>query len=326
VKLDTAYLGRSGVEQHGATSSVQFAPNLRRPEVFFEADLIDPVRFREAVSALHEIVIGDLRFKRGDKEAYLAWKKEEAAREAAARREVFQRTRAEELARYASEPMPPNLEKDFRRQHSIYWRARWTWTDELRRSDPEMLRHLVPCDPIVTVAPDAVLFECFAKDESSYGCLSVDRNAFRGTDRAALGTTNVDYSLALFEQFQTLRTYRPTRFAIDPRGFEVHVTGVAGYREEKIDLPPSWLRGFGQLQAATTLPHSRVEVPVEALYSVLAHLKRHREKSGPRSLRFVLTPSIASCSIRGTFPSPAAARATTANRRPRSRCGDAAGC
>jgi hypothetical protein len=29
---------------------------------------------------------------------------------------------------------------------------------------------------------------------------------------------------------------------------------------------------------------------VEALYSVLAYLKRHREKTGPRSVRFQLTP------------------------------------
>ncbi|MEZ4309869.1 MAG: hypothetical protein R3F14_17665 [Polyangiaceae bacterium] len=35
-----------------------------------------------------------------------------------------------------------------------------------------------------------------------------------------LGTTNVDYSLALYEHFQTLRTYRPTRLLVDPSGFE----------------------------------------------------------------------------------------------------------
>lgn len=290
MKLDVAYLGHSGVEQSGSSAAVQFAPNLRRPEVFFDAELLDPVRFREAVSALHEVVIGDLRFKRGDKAAYLEWKQQEAQREEAIRQQTYERAKADELARISNKPVPPNLERDFGRMHALYWRARRQWANELAKNDPAMFRHLVPCDPIVTVAPDVLLFECFAKDESSYGCLTIDRDAFRGADRAALGTTNVDYSLALFEQFQTLRSYRATRFAVDPRGFEVNVEGTAGYREEKIELPPSWLRGFGQLQAATTLPYYRVTVPVEAVYSILAYLKRHREKSGPRSLRFVLTP------------------------------------
>jgi hypothetical protein len=39
-----------------------------------------------------------------------------------------------------------------------------------------------------------------------------------------------------------------------------------------------------------TLPSRKIEVPVEAVYSILAHLKRNREKTGPRSLRFRLTP------------------------------------
>jgi hypothetical protein len=188
------------------------------------------------------------------------------------------------------EAAPPNLEQEFRRLHKLYWRARVKWANELQRDDPELFRHLVPCDPVVTVAPDTVFFECFSKDESSYGYLSVDRGAFRGGQDAGLGTTNVDYSLALFDHFQTLRTYRPTRLLVDPTGFEVKVEGARDYREEKIDLPPSWLRGFGQLQGAMALPCRRVELSVDTVYSILAYLKRHREKSGPRSLRFELNP------------------------------------
>jgi len=48
------------------------------------------------------------------------------------------------------------------------------------RSDPELYRHLIPYDPIITVAPDVVFFEGFAKDESSYGCVFVDRDGFEG--------------------------------------------------------------------------------------------------------------------------------------------------
>ena len=289
MNLDLNYLGHSEIVPSPGGASLKFAPNLARPKVFFDGELQKPLRFREAMSALHDVVIGDLRFVKKDRSAHDAWKKAQAEEEAELRRTLTDQVKLRELARIAKEPVPPNLEKDFRRLHRQYWGARVAWANELARTDPELFRHLVPCDPVVTVAPDVVFFECFSKDESAYGCLAVDRNAISAGE-AGLGTTNVDYSLALYEHFQTLRSYRPTRLVVDPTGFEVQVAGREDYREEKIDLPPSWLRGFGQLQAAMTLPSRKIDVPVEAVYSILAHLKRHREKTGPRSLRFRLTP------------------------------------
>ncbi len=285
MELDLRYLGKSEVKEASGGLSVRFSPNLARPKVFFDAELALPLRFREAVSALHAIVVGDYRFsKRGDKATYRAYQEEQARQESAMWDAAYL-----QKAKEMGDP-PANLKQEFRHLHKLYWRARVQWAGELRRDDPELFRHLVPCDPVVTVAPDTVFFECFSKDESSYGYLSVDRGAFRGGQDAGLGTTNVDYSLALLDHFQTLRTYRPTRLLVDPTGFEVKVEGARDYREEKIDLPPSWLRGFGQLQGAMALPCRRVELSVDAVYSILAHLKRHREKTGPRSLRFELAP------------------------------------
>lgn len=289
MKLDLRYLGNSEVRGTSSGAEVRFAPNLARSRVFFDAELAHPIRFREAVSALHDVVVGDLRFKKKDKTAYKQWKAEQSKRDAEIRRQLLDAAKQKELARIAKEPIPPNLEADFRKMHRLYWDARVRWANELSRNDPELFRHLVPCDPVVTVADDVVFFECFSKDESAYGCLSVDRGALRGGD-AGRGTTNVDYSLALYEHFQTLRSYRSTRLLVDPTGFEVKVDGREDYREEKIDLPPTWLRGFAQLQAAMTLPSRKVELPVEAVYAILAHLKRHREKTGPRSIRFQLAP------------------------------------
>ena len=290
MNVDFKYLGRSRVEKAGTGTSLLFSPNLARPKVFFDSALRNPVRFREAVSALHDVVVGDLRFKKKDKSAYQAWKQQQAEEEARLRGQVFAEAKKAEMAKIAKDAPPPGLEAEFRKMHDVYWKARRTWARELAANDPELFRHLVPCDPIVTVGPDVVFFECFAKDESSYGCLSVDRGAFDGHQDAGLGTTNVDYSLALYEHFQTLRSYRKTRLVVDPAGFEVQVEGREEYREEKIDLPPSWLRGFGQLQAAMAFPMERIVLPVETVYSILAYLARHREKSGPRSLRFLLTP------------------------------------
>jgi len=288
MRVDLRYQGHSAVRQATSGLELSFAPNLSRPKVFFDAELALPVRFREAVGALHEVVVGDLKAKKKDRSAWEAWKKQQQANEEGLRRAVGDAAEREALLRFAEEPIPPGLERDFQRQHQIYWRARRKWAAELAQSDPAMFRALVPCDPVVTVAPDVVFFECFSKDESSYGCLSIDRGAFKSGGEQGLGTTNVDYSLALYEHFQTLRSYRPTRLLVDPTGFEV--AAASTLREEKIDLPSSWLRGFGQLQAAMTRPSQRVSLSVDALYSLLSVLKRRRENSGPRSLKFVLTP------------------------------------
>jgi hypothetical protein len=290
MNLDLKYLGSSGLVETAGGAALSFQPNLARQKVFFDQGLKNPLRFREAMSALHDVVVGDFRFKRRDKSQYEAWKAENQKQERELRATLVDIAKRREIERIKGEAPPPNLERDFRSMHNLYWTARRQWANELSRNDPEMFRALVPCDPVVTVAPDTVFFECFAKDESSYGCLFVDRDAFVGSASSGLGTTNVDYSMALYEHFQTLRTYRETRLLVDPTGFEVKVESAGSLREEKIDLPPTWLKGFGQLSAALALPSREVELSVDAVYSVLAHLKRHREKQGPRSIEFHLVP------------------------------------
>lgn len=289
MKYSLNYLGKSAVQGGPYRSTIAFAPNLSRERVFFNGQLKDPLRFREAISALHDVVIGDLRAPKKDRTAHQQYLERKREEEAELREQLAKREEKSAIAKLPKSP-PADLEAQFRRLHSIYWTKRRQWASELMQHDPQLFRHLVPCDPIVTVAPDTVFFECFAKDESSYGCLFVERDAFEGNQDASLGTTNVDYSIALYDHFQTLRTYRETRLEVDPQGFEVKVEGRADYREEKIDLPPSWLRGFGQISAATALPSRKVVLAPETVYSLLAHLRRHREKQGPRSIRFVLTP------------------------------------
>jgi hypothetical protein len=284
-----AYKGRSGLSQGTAGMSLSFAPNLRRDRVSFVGDLRQPLRFREAVSALHAIVVSDLKYKAKDKSAYQEYLKQVRERENAIRRMAYEKAR-EQLRAETVETMPAGLEKRFKTLREKYWSARLKYSDYLSKNDPALWRLLVPCDPVITVAPDVLFFECFSKDESSYGCLTVDREGFATQGDVALGTTNVDYSLPLYEEFQRLRTYRRTRFAVDPAGFEVSTEGAADYHEEKIDLPPSWLRGFMQLQAAMGITTRRIPVSREALYSVLAHLKRHRTRTSPRAIRFELTP------------------------------------
>jgi hypothetical protein len=277
-----AYAGHSQLDG----GLLRLLPNLDREPVSFDAPLASPLRYREAMSALHDVVISDLRFKPRDKTAYDEWKKQDSARRRKEYEQHYKQAREQVLARQAT--VPPDLERQYERLRQQYWDARLKYSDYLSRQDQELWRMLVPCDPIVTVADDVVFFECFSADESSYGCLTVQRDAFGPSENVRLGTTNVDYSWDLYHHFQALRTYRETRLRVDPAGFEVATQGAADYREEKIDLPAGWLRGLAQVQAAMTLPMRRVTLARPAVYSLLAWLKRHKAKASPRALRFEL--------------------------------------
>lgn len=290
MRLDLAYFGRSRVEKRADALALMLSPNLARSPVSFEAELARPLRFREAVSALHEIVVGDLRWKPKDHTAYRAWLKKQAEEEGLLLKAATAEAK-KDLEIRSGQSFPPTLDRDFKAWHRVYWDARRAYADELRKNDPELFRRLTPCDPVITVAPDVVFFECFSADESSYGCLTVERDAmFKGASAVQTGTTNVDYSWALYDHFQTLRTYRATRFHVDPSGFEVRRHGGEGIREEKIDLPETWLRGFLQIQAAMTLPSKKVSLDRDSVYSILAFLRRHKARRSPRALRFELVP------------------------------------
>jgi hypothetical protein len=290
VNVAFAYRGRSDVADAGGRQIFRLVPNLTRDPVAFDAPLLKPLRFREAMSALHDVVINDLRYKPRDKTAYEQWKKDQQGRAAAIRREGYKTVLAEIEARRGA-PLPAGLERQFQQLRKKYWDARIKYSNYLLKHDRDLWRMLMPCDPVITVADDVAFFECFSADESSYGCLSVNReDGFGRAEGVQFGTTNVDYSWDLYHHFQSLRSYRQTRFSVDPQGFSVATGGADELREEKIDLPACWLRGFMTLQSAMTMPGQRVSLPREVVYSILAFLKRHKPNRSPRAIRFELVP------------------------------------
>jgi hypothetical protein len=294
VNVTLGYAGRSAIlERPSGGQTFELVPNLARDPVAFDAPLLKPLRFREAMSALHDCVISDLRFRKKDKTAYKQWRQNDAARGAVVRRDVLRTAVAEVMAK-REVPLPPDFTRTFERARKQYWNVRQRYSDYLYRHDQNLWRKLMPCDPVITVADDVVFFECFSADESSYGCLSIDRDGGFGRGDGAIdqhGTTNVDYSWELYHHFQALRSYRETRFRIDPMGFQVATQSRPDYREEKIDLPTSWLRGLLQIQAAMTTPRAAtVQLSREAVYSVLAWVKRHKARTSPRAIRFELLP------------------------------------
>ena len=67
-------------------------------------------------------------------------------------------------------------------------------------------------------------------------------------------------------------------------------TDKAKVRERKVKLPPSWLRGFLNVQSAMTGELAHFEMGRADLRNLLAFLKTHKETFGPRALVFRLTP------------------------------------
>ena len=66
-----------------------------------------------------------------------------------------------------------------------------------------------------------MFFECFSKDESTYGRLAASYEVFEELGERANGTTNIDYSETLYGEFQKIRSYKTTTLDIDPSGFDV---------------------------------------------------------------------------------------------------------
>ncbi len=159
VEVQLAYAGASTLVASGQTAELALAANLRRPPVRFEATLKDPLRFREAMSAMYAIVGSDYRYVPKDRTAYVA----------------FLRMRRESAGQGL-------------------WQAQRAYYSWLLRNDP--MAYLI-LDPVITVHPDQVFFEVFSKDEGAYAKLGIDRDAFEQAAEPTHGTTNIDFSQAL---------------------------------------------------------------------------------------------------------------------------------
>jgi predicted nucleic acid-binding Zn finger protein len=283
VEFEYRYAGASKVSEGSGGSALSFVPDLLRPRTSFRGAVRDTLGFREAMSALHDVVVSDLRFKPKDRTRYLAWRaqQEDVDLVAIARDRL---ATAHEIEQVQAELAP--LRAQVHAARSPFYAARGRYWKYLYERDREMWFKL---DPVITVHPDQVFFECFSRDESSYGRLSARYEAFDQLGERACGTTNVDYSDGLYSELQKLRSYKHTRLDVDPSGFSVATSGEA-HREVKIDVPESWVRGFLQVSSAMTLPTTVVDLHPMDIHNVCLVLRRNKELFGPRSLRYRLRP------------------------------------
>ena len=280
------FAGNTTVTSSPHLTGLAFAPDTLRESAWFVGKLHKKIAFREAISALHDVVISDLRFKPKDKTAYKDWVAQNEALflaeymagydvQAADSRMDALKTELTQLRGQKDKLMAP------------FYKARQSYFNYIYSRDREAW---IVLDPVITIHPDELFFECFSQDESTYGKLGCNYNVFKRVDDYKCGTTNVDYSAQLYEEFQKIRDYKETELKVDPTGFVVNTDREEEYKEVKIDLPESWVRGFLQVSSAMTLPTIQFDLHPMDIYSICSLLRRFKEKRGPRSLRYILEP------------------------------------
>lgn len=284
--FDYKYSGSTSVNSSAHATAMSFAPDTLREPTFFVGKLNKKIAFREAISALHDVVISDLRFKPKDREEYKAWVAEQEKLWLSEYMAEFQIEQVRERIQSLRNELK-SLQDQKNKVMGPFYTARKKYYDYLYQNDRDAWFVL---DPVITVHPDEVFFECFSQDESSYGKLSCNYNVFTDINEFKCGTTNIDYSAELYGEFQKIRGYKDTEFKIDPSGFEAKTTNEEVYKEVKIDLPDSWVRGFLQVSTAMTLPATTFELHPMDIFSICQFLRRFKEKEGPRAIRFVLEP------------------------------------
>lgn len=284
MKFNFKYNGGSRVENGISSTGVSFAPDVLREPTYFVGSLDKKIPFREAISALHSVVTADFNFQPKDNTEYLAWLKSQE--------EIWVAEANAELSGLKSEiKIIQEQLKGLRSKREVitkpYYEAQRKYFKHLYTRDYAAWFVL---DPVITIHPDQVFFECFSKDESVYGKLSCGYDVFNNINEFECGTTNIDYSKELYNEFQKIRSYKQTDFKVDPGGFDVKTTGEETYREVKIDLPDSWVRGFLQVSSAMTSEKVSFDLHPIDIANFINVLKRHKEKKGPRAIKYILKP------------------------------------
>ena len=218
------------------------------------ATLTRPGVAREALLTVADILASDLRFKARDRADYLAY-----------------------------------LIAQGKRVSKEVWEAQKSFLDEkygATDGTPEAAES--PLDPIVTIDDEGLAIEVFSADESAYARLRFKPGEAYTAEAVERGTSTLAIDDALLRGIGRMRSYRRSTLELGP-GAAAGGAGE-GVRERDIRVPLRWLRAFGQVQAASTLPARSFELAPIDLYNVLLTLRMRKAKTSPRALRYELVP------------------------------------
>ncbi|MDG4555211.1 MAG: hypothetical protein P9E24_13350 [Candidatus Competibacter sp.] len=145
----------------------------------------------------------------------------------------------------------------------------------------EATQREAPLDPSFSVGADGIDIEVFSRDESTYARLHLKAGLAYQTEHFVAGTSHLSFTPPLLEALRGIRAYRPTTL----HGYPSTIGDAKAVR-----VPYRWLRAFGQVQAASTLPAARIHLAPVDLYNVLLSLRLRKAKTAPRALRYELVP------------------------------------
>lgn len=144
-------------------------------------------------------------------------------------------------------------------------------------------------DPIVTLHPDALIFEAFSSDLASYGCLRVCTDLFESEGDVEYGTTNIDFSGWLWAALGELRRSRQTTLTLGNAGVSLDTATAGGRFEPKVEVPEEWFRAFLEVQAAMAQGGSvRLDLAPVDLLAPIRFLRYTRARTSPRAMRYEL--------------------------------------
>ncbi|VAW77651.1 hypothetical protein MNBD_GAMMA12-986 [hydrothermal vent metagenome] len=236
------------------SAQLQLACDKHRANIELEAEICDPLLFRDCMRGLFDVVSSDYRYVPKDRAAYNAYRQ---------------------------------LKQSIRSKSA--WTAQQAYYEWLSKNDP--LAYLI-LDPIVTNHPDKVLFEVFSKDEGSYATFSLDHDVLQHKTESSYGSSNIDFSESLLKSFDAFRSYRHNSLKIDSQQLEVTIEDHDAVLEKKLNVPESWLRAFLQVQTAAAMPCKEFKMAAIDLYNILRFLRMHADKKGKRrGMRIELIPN-----------------------------------
>jgi hypothetical protein len=140
-----------------------------------------------------------------------------------------------------------------------------------------------PLDPVLAVDPEGLGLEVFSADESAYARLWLKAGALYEASDIRPGTSHVRLDPPLLAALGRLRSYRKSTLELTP-------SAEGEGTEQRFLVPLRWIRAFGQVQSASTLPLRSFELAPVDLYNVLLTLRQKRARKPPRALRYELTP------------------------------------
>ena len=303
MQVNYQYHGPSRLVRQGGRLTLGMSPDLSREEaVSFCGRLKNPLLFRDAMLMLREIVVADATRKKKERAEFFQWlnaeiekrarqheKNQPQVREALQKKidNLLNELNAKDAALWPLMKNKKEVQGEIDKYDAWrdYYRLEKSFWQFIRERDKDLWFVL---DPVITVHPDQVSFEAFSRDESIYGCLSIELDEFEMRAKPVLGTTNIDFSAKLAKEMERFRTYADVELSVNPAGFTVDTGLLPEHLEKKIDLPESWIKGFNQVSAAANLGGSTLTVTPADMYDLCSFLRRNKEKKSPRYMKWIL--------------------------------------